>query len=219
MQNHVSGWASEALVGYSKECVWNPNRFRPVRATDVSLQAMTDATVAELLSAAEQGSQEAWNTLVDRYGRLVWSVVRSFRLDGATAADVSQTVWLRLVEHCGRIRDPERLASWLATTARNESIRASRRLARSVPTEFSVEVPDEGAPSIDERLLDDEQLSEVLGAFDQLTPQCRELLQLLCTDPPLDYEGVAEVLDMAIGSIGPTRARCLERLRRVLERR
>lgn len=179
---------------------------------------MTEATVAQLLTAAEAGSQEAWNALVDRYGRLVWSVVRGFRLDAATAADVSQTVWLRLVEHCGRIRNPDGLASWLATTARNESIRASRRLSRSVPTEFSVEVADDQVPAIDERILQDEELRHVLAAYEELSQKCRELLGLLCSDPPLEYEEIADVLDMAIGSIGPTRARCLERLRRMLER-
>jgi RNA polymerase sigma factor (sigma-70 family) len=180
---------------------------------------MTDVTVAELLTAADQGSQDAWNALVDRYGRLVWSVIRGFRLDGATAADVSQTVWLRLVEHCGRIRNPERLASWLATTARNESIRASQRLSRSVPTEFSVEVPDDRAPALDEQLLHSEEVREVVAAFSELSEKCRELLGLLCADPPLDYEEISEILDMPIGSIGPTRARCLDRLRRSLELR
>lgn len=189
------------------------------RELKVSSVVMPETSVAELLAAAEGGSQAAWDALVDRYGRLVWSVVRGFRFDAATAADVSQTVWLRLVEHCGRIRDPERLPSWLATTARNESIRASRRLAKAVPTEFSVEVADAAAPSVDERLLDDEQLREVLGAFDDMSPKCQELLRTLCIDPPLDYEAVSELLGMPVGSIGPTRSRCLDRLRRLMERR
>jgi RNA polymerase sigma factor (sigma-70 family) len=197
--------------------VWKPEQKGPAGA--VSLRTMSETSVAELLTAAERGSQEAWNALVDRYGRLVWSVVRGFRFDAATAADVSQTVWLRLVEHCGRIRDPERLASWLATTARNESIRASRRLSRAVPTEFSLEVADEGAPSLDERLLDDEQLREVLAAFEQVSEKCRDLLRLLTADPPLEYEDVSIMLEMPIGSIGPTRARCLDRMRRLLEKR
>ena len=185
----------------------------------VSFPVMTESPVADLLAAAEDGNQDAWDSLVDRYGRLVWSVVRGFRFDPATAADVSQTVWLRLVEHCGRIRDPERLPAWLATTARNESIRASRRMARTIPTEFSIEVADAAAPSVDESLLEDEQLAQMLAAFEEMSPKCRELLQLLCTDPPLDYEAVSEVLDMPIGSIGPTRSRCLDRLRRLMERR
>lgn len=185
-------------------------------SVDVSLPAMTETPVAELLVAAANGSQPAWDALVDRYGRLVWSVIRGFRLDTATAADVSQTVWLRLVEHCTRIRDPERLPAWLATTARNESIRASRRLARAVPTELSVEVADEGAAAVDERMLDDEQLREVLAAFGEVPERCRSLLRLLCTDPPLDYETISSMLEMPVGSIGPTRARCLDRLRGLL---
>jgi RNA polymerase sigma factor (sigma-70 family) len=180
---------------------------------------MAEAPTADLLAAAHNGSQDAWDLLVDRYGRLVWSVVRGFRLDAATAADVSQTVWLRLVEHSDRIRDPERLGSWLATTARNESIRVLKRLSRSVPTEFSLDVADEGAPGIDERLLEDEQLREVLVAFEDISSRCRELLQMLCLDPPLEYEEISEILGMAIGSIGPTRARCLDRIRKRLERR
>ncbi len=186
---------------------------------EVSFPVMTETSVAELLAAAESGSQAAWDALVDRYGRLVWSIVRGFRFDAATASDVSQTVWLRLVENCGRIRDPERLPAWLATTARNESIRASRRLAKAVPTEFSVEVADAAAPTVDERILDDEQLREALAAFDGMSEKCQQLLRVLCTDPPLDYEAVSEVLEMPIGSIGPTRARCLDRLRRLMERR
>lgn len=186
---------------------------------EVSFPVMTETSVAELLAAAEAGSQAAWDAIVDRYGRLVWSIVRGFRFDAATAADVSQTVWLRLVENCGRIRDPERLPAWLATTARNESIRASRRLAKSVPTEFSVEVADATAPTVDERILADEQLREALEAFDGMSAKCQQLLRVLCTDPPLDYETVSEVLEMPIGSIGPTRARCLDRLRRLMERR
>lgn len=190
---------------------------QPASLPGVSLPAMTETSVAELLVAAASGSQVAWDALVDRYGRLVWSVIRGFRLDSATSADVSQMVWLRLVEHCSRIRDPERLPAWLATTARNESIRASRRMARVVPTEFSVEVPDERAPAVDDRMLDDEQLREVLAAFDEISERCRGLLRLLCTDPPLDYETISSLLEMPIGSIGPTRARCLDRLRGLLE--
>lgn len=195
-----------------------PSETTRVKA-EVSSVVMTETSVAELLTAAERGSQSAWDALVDRYGRLVWSVIRGFRFDAATAADVSQTVWLRLVEHCGRIRDPERLPSWLATTARNEAIRASRRLSKVVPTEFSMEVADAAAPSVDERLLDQEQLGEVLAAFDDMSPNCQELLRILCADPPLDYESVSDLLGMPIGSIGPTRSRCLDRLRRLMERK
>jgi RNA polymerase sigma factor (sigma-70 family) len=177
----------------------------------------TERSVAELLEAAGEGDQGAWNALVDRYGRLVWSVIRGFRLDQASAADVSQTVWLRLVENCHRIREPERLPAWLATTAKNESIRTLRMMKRSVPTEFELDLEDSLAPPIDEGLLTTERNAQVLAAFRKLPAGDQQLLELLTADPPLDYETIASMIDRPIGSIGPTRARCLERLRRLLE--
>ena len=95
--------------------------------------------VAELVRAAAEGDQAAWNGLVDRYNGLVWSVARSHRLALADASDVVQTTWLRLVEHLGRLQDPERVGAWLATTARRESLRALRHSARQIPTEELLE--------------------------------------------------------------------------------
>ena len=115
------------------QLVW-VNRERLVRSRDMS-------EVAELVRAAAEGDQAAWNGLVDRYNGLVWSVARSHRLSMADASDVVQTTWLRLVEHLGRLQDPERVGAWLATTARRESLRALRHSARQVPTE---ELPDDG---------------------------------------------------------------------------
>ncbi|MDH3752558.1 MAG: sigma-70 family RNA polymerase sigma factor [Acidimicrobiia bacterium] len=178
---------------------------------------MDDVATTDLLARAAGGDQAAWNGLVDRFGRLVWSVTRGFRLDSATAADVSQTVWLRLAENCERIRDPERLAGWLATTARNESLRVLRRTQRDEPTEMLDDRPDVGAPVLDERLLDDETLGEALDAFRQLSDDQQLLLRLLCADPPLGYERISEITGRPVGSIGPTRARCLERLRRLMD--
>jgi len=182
----------------------------------VSLAAMTEATTAELLQAAGGGSQDAWNTLVDRYARLVWSVIRGFRFDEATAGDVSQTVWLRLVEHVGRIRNPDRLASWLATTARNEAIRTKRIYERTVPTAVEFQIADSD-PALDAGLLASERQVEVAAAFAELAEDCRQLLHAVTADPPLDYETIGQMLDRPVGSIGPTRARCLEKLRRSLE--
>src|SRR5258705_49296 len=106
--------------------VW-VNSERLVRSRDMS-------EVAELVRAAAEGDQAAWNGLVDRYNGLVWSVARSHRLAMADASDVVQTTWLRLVEHLGRLQDPERVGAWLATTARREALRALRHSARQVPT-------------------------------------------------------------------------------------
>ncbi len=182
----------------------------------VSFRSMGDVTTTDLLSQAHAGSAEAWSELVERYARLVWSIVRGYRLDAATAADVSQTVWLRLVEHLDRIRDPERLAGWLATTARNESLRALRRSARERPVAVFEDRADDVADPGD-GLIAAEERDRLLAALDTLEVSCRELLRLTCADPPLDYQTIARIIDRPIGSIGPTRARCLERLRRALE--
>jgi RNA polymerase sigma factor (sigma-70 family) len=177
---------------------------------------MTEVSTTDLVAAAGAGDRKSWDALVDRYARLVWSVIRGFRLDEATAGDVSQTVWLRLVENLERIRNPERLASWLATTARNEAIRTKRLYDRTVPTAIEFQIVDSD-PAVDAGLLATERDAEVAAAFATLGDDCQELLRAVTADPPLDYETIAEMLGRPIGSIGPTRARCLEKLRRALE--
>ncbi|HSK95306.1 MAG TPA: sigma-70 family RNA polymerase sigma factor [Euzebyales bacterium] len=179
---------------------------------------MADLSVAHLLTAAADGDRSAWERLVDRYGRLVWSVVRSFGLDGPTADDVNQTVWLRLIEHCTDIRDPERLAGWLATTARREAFRVLRLQRRQQPSEAVADVPDPTAPLPDERLLDDELSREVYAAFQRMPEACQQLLRLLTAEPRLDYATIARMIQRPVGSIGPTRARCLSQLRQLLKR-
>ncbi len=174
---------------------------------------MDEQPIADLLRAAAAGSRPAWDAIVERYGRLVWSVVRGFRLDDAAAADVTQTVWLRLVEHCDRIRDPERLPGWLAATARNEAMRVSNKQRRQIPSEFEFDIADDNTPAAIEHLVDFELRAAVLQAFAQLPEEGQQLLRLLCTDPPLDYQTIAEVMGRPVGSIGPTRARLLEKLR------
>lgn len=172
--------------------------------------------VHELLEGAAAGSQAAWDALVDRYGGLVWGVVRSFRLDPATAADVSQTTWLRLVENLHKIRQPEALPGWLATTARREALRVLKHKQRVVPT-VAVEAmldPVFADPAAD--LLANERDRDLVAAFSQLSDDCRQLLRLLTSDPPLEYAEISKIIDRPVGSIGPTRARCLERLRRKL---
>jgi RNA polymerase sigma factor (sigma-70 family) len=170
----------------------------------------------DLLTRVVEGDQDAWDTVVRQYAGLVWSVARSFRLGAAATDDVVQTVWLRFAEHCGRIRQPERLASWLATTTRNEALRVIRGNTRLTPTASVTEGAELTASTIEDLVTDDETLRAVLAAFAQLPEEDQQLLRLLCTVPPLDYQTIAELLGRPIGSIGPTRARCLDRLRRLL---
>jgi RNA polymerase sigma factor (sigma-70 family) len=184
----------------------------------IKWSVVTELPTTDLLAAAAAGDQAAWNALVDRYHRLVWSVVRNYRLDHASAADVTQTVWLRLVEHCPRIREPEKLPSWLATTTRHEALRALRQLGRQSPTDFELDLRDDTQPELDDRLVEDETEREVLIAFQHLSGDCRQLLRLLSTDPPMDYDAIAAAWGRPPGSIGPTRDRCLKRLRQIIDR-
>jgi RNA polymerase sigma factor (sigma-70 family) len=176
----------------------------------------TVAPVASLVERAGAGDQGAWDVLVERFSPLVWSVTRSLGLGGADAADVFQTTWLRLVEHLDRVREPERLGGWLAVTARHEGWRTLRRAGRTIPTEdeqvFDVVLGDEP----ERGLLDAERDRGVWAAFRLVPARCQALLRLLVADPAVSYQDIGELLDMPIGSIGPTRARCLDKLRTAL---
>jgi RNA polymerase sigma factor (sigma-70 family) len=174
---------------------------------------MSSESVADLLSKAGSGDRLAWKELVDRYHRLVWSVIRGFRFDAATSEDVFQTVWQRLMENCDRIRDPERLPGWLATTARNESLKVVRDRKRHVPSEFEYDVADPTAVGFDERLVEGEVQQAALRAFAKLPADAQELLRYFCADPPIDYQTISEMVGRPIGSLGPTRQRILDKLR------
>jgi RNA polymerase sigma factor (sigma-70 family) len=180
--------------------------------------SVVDVDVADLLARAAGGSQSAWDEIVRRYERLVWSVARSHRLDSSDAADVVQTTWLRLVEHLGSVHDPERLGAWLATTARRESLRVIGRRKRELGDGADDELaalPDV-APGVEESLLSSERDAIVLRAVRRLDDRCQRLLRVLSASPPPRYEAVAEAFAMPIGSIGPTRGRCLQRLKDAL---
>jgi RNA polymerase sigma factor (sigma-70 family) len=176
---------------------------------------MAEITARELVMDAAGGNQGAWDALVDRFGNLVWSIARAHNLTDADAADVSQTTWLRLVENLERIRDPERVGSWLASTARHECLRVLRRAGRAIPVADDIELDAESpAPPLDSSLLTTERDTALWRAFAKLGERCRMLLRLLMADPPASYEEISAATGSPVGSIGPTRARCLEQLRR-----
>lgn len=175
-----------------------------------------NVTVTELAHAAAAGDQDAWNRLVDRYMPLVRSVIRSYGLTGQDAEDVNQTLWLRLVEHLGDIREPRALPGWISTTTRNECVKLVRGARRTVPMDTTLESDTRAAVDrvpVDQELLRAERHQVLLEAFAELPDNQRELLLLLLVDPPLPYTEVSRRLGMPIGSIGPTRARALRRLR------
>jgi RNA polymerase sigma factor (sigma-70 family) len=175
-----------------------------------------EPTTAELVGAAGAGNSEAWNALVERYARLVWSVARGFALSAADAADVSQTTWLRLVEHLGRLREPEALGGWLASTARHECLRVLRRSGREVVGfDSDIEI-ESGEPTPEAIILDDERDQLLWRSLSEISQRCQVLLRALATTPAPSYQDVSAALGMPVGSIGPTRARCLDHLKRRL---
>lgn len=181
---------------------------------DPTIEALSHG---EVLSLAAYGERAAWDALVDRFGAMVWSVARGFRLDDATAKDVSQTVWLKLIENIDTIKDPERLPGWLATTCRREALRVARARDRAIPTDFEYDVEDPG-PALDEILIDDEENRLIVKAFNTLDNVCKQLLRLMTIEPALSYEEISEATGRPIGSLGPTRARCLEKLKSAIAR-
>jgi RNA polymerase sigma factor (sigma-70 family) len=190
---------------------------RPPRAASCVVTG-AEVPTAQLVHAAAAGDRAAWDGLVGRYSGLVWAVARGHRLQGDDAADVFQTTWLRLVEQLPRIREPERVGAWLATTARRECLRVLRRSGReTVGHPGMLEAVPDDAPGFDEGLVRAEQHEALWHHLQTSSDRCRRLLRVLVADPPLSYLEVAEVLEMPIGSIGPTRRRCLEQLRRRLE--
>jgi RNA polymerase sigma factor (sigma-70 family) len=172
---------------------------------------------AELIAAAVDGDQQAWSRLVDAFSGLIWSLLRSHGMYGADGADIFQTVWLRGVEHLGGLRDPAMLAAWLATTTRRECYRVTRRRERVGVDSDLFEFADPVLRDPSESVIVSEQLAAFRSGLAKLGAQCQSLLRLLCLDPPLSYDDVSSALDIPKGSIGPTRQRCLERLRRVLD--
>lgn len=173
-----------------------------------------DDNVADLVHAAVDGDEDAWRQLIERYLPLVKSVIRSHGLIGQNAQDVSQIVWLRLVEHLKDLRQPQALPGWIKTTTRNECIQLIRSVQRTVPVGTSVEPETTaGGRELDADLLRTERHEALLEALAELPEHQRNLLVLLVADPPLSYAEISRRLSIRVGSIGPTRARALSKLR------
>lgn len=187
----------------------------PAQQTVASVQDEQDADVAAMMLAAAAGDQVAWDGIVERYHRLVWAVVRSYRLSPSDAADVTQVTWLRLVEHLGSLRDPARVGAWLATTARREALRLSRqrRADQERTSDVDLVVLPASGPSVEDALLREESDAALHRALRELGDRCQQLLRALACSPPAHYDEISQALGMPVGSIGPTRGRCLDRLR------
>jgi RNA polymerase sigma factor (sigma-70 family) len=165
---------------------------------------------------ARAGDHEAWSELVRMFQGLLRAVVGGYRLSSADAADVVQTTWLRLAENLNRLQDPSRVGAWLVTTARRECVRTLRKSARELPAEDPPEPAQPEVSPVDRTLLEADRDAELWSAFARLPARDQRLLRLLIADAQPSYEEIARALAMPIGSIGPTRGRALDRLRRAL---
>lgn len=175
-----------------------------------------DYSVTWLVDAANRGDERAWHEIVDRYTPLLASVIRRFRLTTAEAQDVAQTVWLRLVEHLGSLREPRALPTWIITTGRRECLRCVSDQRRVVPLDpqdpsWLATPADEADPGAG--LVRAERREALLAGLAELPARQRELLLLLMADPPLSYEVISKRTGIAHGGIGPSRSRALARLR------
>jgi RNA polymerase sigma factor (sigma-70 family) len=173
-----------------------------------------DPSVVALVSRAATGDQGAWNEIVERYSPLVWAICLRYRLDRQDIDDVGQSVWLLLIEKLGSLREPAALPGWLGTTTQRECLRVLRDARRHDRTELPEDQLPPDPALIEDLVITAERDAGLRAAFAELPRTCRELLAMLVCDPPCRYEDISATLGMAMGSIGPIRARCLDRLRR-----
>jgi len=175
--------------------------------------------VAGLVRRAAEGDWKAWERIVEQYARLIWSNTVGFKLAETDAADVVQTTWLRLLEHIDRIEYPDRVGSWLAATARHECLRSLAARKRVVLGHDDLELDCIVAqePDLDDRLLASERAKVVRDALAHLPMRWQRLLEMLMADPPVPYAEISDQLGLPVGSIGPTRGRCLAQLRVLLQ--
>ena len=171
-------------------------------------------TVADLLARVSHGDPAAWAGVLHRYGKLVSTTVRSFRLQDADALDAMQMTWLRLAENAHRVQFPERLGGWLATTARRECLHLVRQ---AIPAWDLIDVAPENlvdrSVSPEQRIIDADTARTLRKFVDELPPRRRTLLRALFIDNPCPYAEVARAAGTPLGGIGPTRARALQQLR------
>lgn len=186
----------------------------PIVAADEGVRSL-----GELVRAAQNHDPTAWDELVTRHTGLLMSITRDYRMSASDASDAVQSAWLRLLEHLGKIENPDSVTAWLATTTRRECLRliALRRRTVLAGEDAALLEPDQDVPDPSSRLAAEEDALAVRQALDTLPHRWRRLMELLMADPPTSYEEISRTLPIPIGSIGPTRKRCLQRLRVMVE--
>jgi RNA polymerase sigma factor (sigma-70 family) len=211
---------SPAVTGHPPSGYRRGDRAKHGSSTQTPGDAHTmcgSPVVADLIARARNDDERAWDALVERYAPLIWSICRKYRLSDTDAEDVAQSVWLQLVGQLDRIRDPAALPGWLATTTRRRCARlvgaAQGPLAAGYALDAEI-LPDKHREVTEQGLLIAERHAALREAFADLPPSCQRLIVMLTADPPLPYAEISARLGIPVGSIGPTRARCLDRLRR-----
>ena len=174
-----------------------------------------NADLRELLAAAAAGNRPAWNNIVELFTPLVSSVIRRYRLTDSDGDDVRQELWLKLVRHLDDLREPRALPGWILTTTRNEALRvlrAQRRIDLVDPL-IESQLGQVHSIALDERHLQQERCQAIRTAHRTLKVEHQQMILVAYADPDISYRQIGRWLGMTIGSIGPTRARCLEKLR------
>ena len=175
----------------------------------------TTSSVADLVLRMSEGDPVAWEEIVRRYGKLVSTTVRSFRLQDADALDAVQMTWLRLAENAHQMQFPDRLGGWLTTTARRECLHILRNRVKLTSEPFDAVTEAVADPSVgpEQRAIDADTAQTLWKLVDELPPRRRTLLRALFTDNPRSYTQIAHIAGIPPGAIGPTRARTLRQLR------
>jgi RNA polymerase sigma factor (sigma-70 family) len=205
--------------GAGKDGVATERPEKEWKTSGGSNASLRSAPVPTLVQEAKDGNPAAWGELVARFGVMIAATGRRYRLTPADVAELQQTTWLRLVENIHRVEQPERIGGWLATTARRESLQLVRKAARYRPgaDQMLANMPDNHLPEPDARPIAGERDAMLRAAWERLQPRCQEILSRLVSDDPVGYKDLSALLQMPVGSIGPTRARCLQHLRRLVE--
>lgn len=188
---------------------WTPTRTGadPVRDNPV---------IIDLVTRAAKGDKHGWDALVERFIPLIWFICRRHRLGAADAEDVGQNVWLRLVDQLGKIRDPAALPGWLVTVTRRECLQVVGATQKSRTAGYMTDaqiIADEQSRTAEQELLAAEYHAALREAFAALPPSGQQLIALLLQDPPVSYAEISIRLGIPVGSIGPTRRRCVDKLR------
>jgi RNA polymerase sigma factor (sigma-70 family) len=176
-------------------------------------------TDPELVALCLKGDGQAWEALIMRYRRLIYSVPIRFGFHTADAGDVFQAVCVKLLEHLHEVKDESKVSSWLITTTTRQCLHVRSLKLRETSSDDDFEEPPDPGENLEELRIISEQQQTVRQSVDQLSERCRTLIEMLYFDQrALSYEEIGQFMAMPVSSIGPTRARCLDKLKTILRR-